>query len=603
MYEDWNKNDSGQAEDNSAENGDYRGDADTYSKDTGACQDDVSTCSNDAETYPDGTNTYSNDAETYPDGADAYSNDTGTYPDSVNTYSNDAGTYSDNTGTYSESAGTYSGDANAYSNEQPGGDSVNREGSYSGYSGGYTGPAQQENSEYSSQGQNFEYQPRWQPDTEKYNTYYDNTPEPEKKKRKKWWIPVVIILAAMVVVVAVIISVGTDVVKDPNGDTTSESQVAEAETSDSSLILGDNEGASSANTVSTADAEGVVLVDVSSVVEEVMPAIVSITSRSLVNNGSSYWGYFYGESDDTEEEEVDSGYGSGTIVAQNATQLLILTSFHVVEDSSSFYITFCDGSTAEAYLKATAEDSDIAIVAVNLEDISDETRDEIKIATLRSEDVEIGEGVIVIGNALGYGQSVTTGIVSAKDKEITVDEKTVITIQTDAAINGGNSGGATLDVNGNVIGISEAKIQSTSVEGMGYSISIYNNYDLIMELLTTETTEEEETTGDISEIGTGYLGIYGRDLSAQLASQYGLPTSQGVFVAGVVSDSGAEAAGLTAGDIITGIDGTTITSMTDLQSAIATHSAGDTVTLDVLKYSQDGYTEATVEVTLTAQIG
>ncbi len=493
-----------------------------------------------------------------------------------------------------------SDDAGTYSNEPLGGDFDGQANPYSGeYSGSYTEPGRQEHSEYSSQDRNFDYQPRWQPDTEKYNTYYDNTPEPKKKKRKKWWIPVVIILAAMVVVVAVIISVGTDAVKDYNEDTDPE-QTVEAETSDSSLILGDNKGSSDANTVSTSDAEGVVLVDVSSVVEEVMPAIVSITSRSLVNSGSSYWGYFYGESEDT--EEVDSGYGSGTIVAQNDTQLLILTSYHVVEDSSSFYITFCDGSTAEAYLKATAEDSDIAVVAVNLEDISDETRDEIKIATISSEDVEIGEGVIVIGNALGYGQSVTTGIVSAKDKEITVDEKTVITIQTDAAINGGNSGGATLDVNGNVIGISEAKIQSTSVEGMGYSISVYNYYDQIMELLTTGTVEEE-TTGDISEIGTGYLGIYGRDLSTQLASQYGLPTSQGVFVAGVVSDSGAEAAGLAAGDIITGIDGTTITAMTDLQSAIATHSAGDTVTLDVFKYSEDGYTETTVEVTLTAQLG
>ena len=335
-------------------------------------------------------------------------------------------------------------------------------------------------------------------------------------------------------------------------------------------------------------------------------AVVSITSRSLVSNSNSYWGFYFGDSGSS-SEEVESGIGSGTIVGQNDTELLILTSYHVVEDSSSLYVTFCDDSAVDGYIKSSSEDYDIAVVAVPLEDISESTLASITTATLCTEQATVGEGVIVIGDALGYGQSVTTGIVSAVDREITVDDRTISVIQTDAAINSGNSGGCVLNSAGQVIGISEAKISSDNVEGMCYAISISVYADLIEELLTSTTdteSEDDETTSSqdiVSSSQTAYLGIKGTDVDSETASTYNMV--EGIYVASVVSGGGAEAAGMIAGDIIVGFEGDAITTMSELQSLLANQSVGDTVTITVMRSNgSTGYTEMDLEVTLTAQI-
>ena len=446
-------------------------------------------------------------------------------------------------------------------------------------------------------------EPRWEPNPGKYNTYTaDYTQAPPKKKKRKWWlIPLIVVLAVMVAFIAYGVYYGFTYIESlVSSDTDSDSTSTDDSTE---LNIVDSSDASSS---------GIVLTDVSSVVEEVMPAVVSITSRTLVNNYSNFWGYSFGGSSESSSEEVESGIGSGTIVGTNDTELLILTSYHVVEDSSSLYVTFCDDESVDGYIKSVSEEYDIAVVAVPLDDISDSTLESITIATICTEQASVGEGVIVIGDALGYGQSVTTGIVSAVDREITVENRTISVIQTDAAINSGNSGGCVLNSAGQIIGISEAKITSDTVEGMCYAISVNVYADLIEELLTTTTTssgsdsddEEETTSGSGSSASsssqTAYLGIRGVDVDSDTASSYNMV--EGVYVASVVSGGGAEAAGVEEGDIIVGLDGTSLTTMTELQSLLAEYSAGDTVTLTVMRSSGSGYTEIDLEVTLTSQI-
>ena len=444
-------------------------------------------------------------------------------------------------------------------------------------------------------------EPRWEPNPGKYNTYTaDYTQAPPKKKKKKWWlIPLIVVLAVMVAFIAYGVYYGFTYI---------ESLVSSDEDSDA----GTTDDSTELNIVDSSDASsgGIVLTDVSSIVEEVMPAVVSITSRTLVNNYSNFWGYSFGGSSDSSSEEVESGIGSGTIVGTNDTELLILTSYHVVEDSSSLYVTFCDDESVEGYIKSVSEDYDIAVVAVLLDDVPDSTLESITIATICTEQASVGEGVVVIGDALGYGQSVTTGIVSAVDREITVENRTISVIQTDAAINSGNSGGCVLNSAGQIIGISEAKITSDTVEGMCYAISVNVYADLIEELLTTTTTgsgsddEDETTSGSGSSASsssqTAYLGIKGVDVDSDTASSYNMV--EGVYVASVVSGGGAEAAGVEEGDIIVGLDGTSLTTMTELQSLLSEYSAGDTVTLTVMRSSGGTYTQINLEVTLTSQI-
>ena len=321
--------------------------------------------------------------------------------------------------------------------------------------------------------------------------------------------------------------------------------------------------------------------DVSDIVENTLPSIVSITNMSVqeVQN-------FFGGISQQESESA----GSGIIISQNDSELLVVTNNHVVEGSDTLTVTFNDGNSVEAQIKGTDSARDLAVVAVPLDKISDDTMNAIKVATLGDSDsLKVGEPAIAIGNALGYGQSVTTGIVSATGR--TIDGFDGEYIQTDAAINPGNSGGALLNANGEVIGINSAKINSSAVEGMGFAIPISDASDVIQNLMNKETRSK------VSDEERGYLGIKGYDVSEEGAQMYNMPT--GVYVKEVMSGGGAEKAGLTKGSIITGFEGSSISSMSSLQEQLQYYKAGEEVTLTVQIPDKNGeYTEKDIKGTL-----
>ena len=321
--------------------------------------------------------------------------------------------------------------------------------------------------------------------------------------------------------------------------------------------------------------------DVSDIVENTLPSIVSITNMSVqeVQN-------FFGGISQQESESA----GSGIIISQNDSELLVVTNNHVVEGSDTLTVTFNDGNSVEAQIKGTDSARDLAVVAVPLDKISDDTMNAIKVATLGDSDsLKVGEPAIAIGNALGYGQSVTTGIVSATGR--TIDGFDGEYIQTDAAINPGNSGGALLNANGEVIGINSAKINSSAVEGMGFAIPISDASDVIQHLMNKETRSK------VSDEERGYLGIKGYDVSEEGAQMYNMPT--GVYVKEVMSGGGAEKAGLTKGSIITGFEGSSISGMSSLQEQLQYYKAGEEVTLTVQIPDKNGeYTEKDIKVTL-----
>ena len=316
--------------------------------------------------------------------------------------------------------------------------------------------------------------------------------------------------------------------------------------------------------------------DVSNVVDAVMPSVVSITSKTQVSN------YFFG----TQESE---GAGSGFILAKTDDTLMIATNNHVVEGATALTVGFSDGTTADAAIVGTDSDADLAVISVNAKDLSDDTLSTIKIAVLgSSDDLKVGEPVIAIGNALGYGQSVTTGVVSAKDREVSFTDGTMTLLQTDAAINPGNSGGVLVNMNGEVVGINNAKLEDTSVEGMGYAIPIS----------TAQTTLENlMNAGSIPEGETAYLGILGRTIDSQYSEALGMPS--GVYVSQVVEGSPAEKAGIAAGDIITGFEGNTVSTMDGLKDRISAQKAGTEVEITLQRANQNGtYEKQTVKVTL-----
>ena len=321
--------------------------------------------------------------------------------------------------------------------------------------------------------------------------------------------------------------------------------------------------------------------DVSDIVENTLPSIVSITNMSVqeVQN-------FFGGISQQESESA----GSGIIISQNDSELLVVTNNHVVEGSDTLTVTFNDGNSVEAQITGTDSARDLAVVAVPLDKISDDTMNAIKVATLGDSDsLKGGEPAIAIGNALGYGQSVTTGIVSATGR--TIDGFDGEYIQTDAAINPGNSGGALLNANGEVIGINSAKINSSAVEGMGFAIPISDASDVIQNLMNKETRSK------VSDEERGYLGIKGYDVSEEGAQMYNMPT--GVYVKEVMSGGGAEKAGLTKGSIITGFEGSSISGMSSLQEQLQYYKAGEEVTLTVQIPDKNGeYTEKDIKVTL-----
>ena len=324
--------------------------------------------------------------------------------------------------------------------------------------------------------------------------------------------------------------------------------------------------------------------DVSEVVNSVMPSVVSITNMSVQQVQSFFGG--------TSSQEVQSS-GSGIIVGQNDTELLIATNNHVVEGSTTLTVSFINESSAEAKIKGTDASRDLAVIAVPLENIEEETMGEIKVATLGdSTKLQVGEPVIAIGNALGYGQSVTTGIVSALNRQIDMEGFDAELIQTDAAINPGNSGGALVNANGEVIGINTVKVSSDAVEGMGYAMPISDANETITTLMNKETREQ------VPEDERGFLGVEITNVEAESAELYGMPT--GVYIRNVIEGTGAEKAGLVRGGVITELDGSSVDSMTTLQNLLSYYRVGETVTLTVEMPGKDGsYEEKEVEVVLS----
>lgn len=327
---------------------------------------------------------------------------------------------------------------------------------------------------------------------------------------------------------------------------------------------------------------------VADVAENAMPSIVAITNKSV----EEVEGWFRGQVFQYESESA----GSGIIVGQNDDELLICTNNHVVEDATELTVTFIDEESYPGQVKGTDPSNDLAVVAVNLDDISSDTMDQIKIAQAGdSDDLRVGEQVVAIGNALGYGQSVTTGIVSALDRDIEVsDNYGTVTyeglIQTDAAINPGNSGGALLNMNGELIGINSAKASSSGVEGMGYAIPTSKAEPILENLMSMKTRDK------VDEDEAAYLGITGESVSSEVTELYNIPA--GVLVGDVVADGPADEAGLQKGDIITAFDGVTITSMEDLQNRLQYYSGGETVDMTIQTAAGGAYTEKTVSITL-----
>ena len=319
--------------------------------------------------------------------------------------------------------------------------------------------------------------------------------------------------------------------------------------------------------------------NVTEVAKNAMPSIVSITNMSVQEVQNFFGG--------TQKQKSESA-GSGIIVGQNDSELLIVTNNHVVEGSSTLTVTFIDEESVEADIKGTDSDKDLAVVAVPLSKIKDSTMNKMG----DSDKTQVGDQVIAIGNALGYGQSVTTGIVSAKER--TMDSYDGKLLQTDAAINPGNSGGALLNANGEVIGINSAKIATETVEGIGYAIPVSDVSELITNLMNQKTKTK------VAESERGYIGIKGVDVTSDSAQMYNMPT--GVYVSEVISGGGAEKAGITKGAVITGIEGTTVDGMDALQEQLQYYKAGEKVKITVQTQSKNGeYEKKDVEVTLGKQ--
>lgn len=409
------------------------------------------------------------------------------------------------------------------------------------------------------------------------SNYYSNIPpEPDKRRRKRKnddnnktesgigkKIAKLVASAAVFGLVAGTCFVGVSVVKDkfyPSAadkiETTSGTTSSKKETSSGSSSNSQN---------------------VSSVVNEVMPSVVSITSTI---QSSNYYGF------GTQESE---GAGSGFIIAKTKDSLMIATNNHVVSDATSLTVGFVDDTTAKATVVGTDSSADLAVISVKIKDIKDSTASKIKVATLgSSDDLKVGEEVVAIGNALGYGQSVTTGVVSAKNREVSLTDGTMNLLQTDAAINPGNSGGVLINTDGQVVGINNAKLEDTSVEGMGYAIPITTAKTILTDLMNA---------GSVSTKDAAFLGVVGRDINESYSSALGIPS--GIYVSQVVSGSPAEKAGISAGDVIVKFEGNNVSTMSGLKEKLAIKKANTKVKITFKRANQSGtYKEKTVTVTL-----
>lgn len=409
---------------------------------------------------------------------------------------------------------------------------------------------------------------------------YGSNPKPEKKKKERKpggfgkQLAKCAALALVFGLVAGGVMTGVNYASGKIFATTNASNVQ------ASLTTGDD------STVQpTAISSSYVATDVSDIVDEVMPSIVAITNVSQTEYQS-----FWGQSKTYESTSC----GSGIIVSQDKEYLYVATNNHVVEGANSLTVTFANDDTVSAEIKGTDPSTDLAVVKVALSSIKDDTMSAIKVATLGSSDtLKVGESCIAIGNALGYGQSVTTGVISALNREVSVSDSSSSTnytaelIQTDAAINPGNSGGALLNTAGEVIGINSVKYSDTSVEGIGYAIPMDTAKPIIEELITKEKVDESNSA---------YLGIAGVDVTSDVAKTYNMPT--GVYVAQVMEGAAAEQAGIQKGDIITKFDGKDVTSMEELSSNMQYYAAGTTVDVVIERSSNGQYEEQTISVTL-----
>lgn len=358
---------------------------------------------------------------------------------------------------------------------------------------------------------------------------------------------------------------------------------SETEATRVSLEQTETQGGGSDSAASGAPAITALQNDVSAIVEQAMPSVVAITNMMTYQQRT-----LFGQS---QVIELPSS-GSGIIVGQNDDELLIVTNNHVVADSKELTVTFIDDSQVKAAIKGTDPESDLAVIAIPLKDIPAETMGQIKVATLGdSEELKVGQGVIAIGNALGYGQSVTVGYVSALDREVQAEDQTARNLlQTDAAINPGNSGGALLNMKGEVIGINAAKYSSTEIEGMGYAIPISKAQDIIGELMNLETRTV------VDEGKQGYLGIQGQNIDETAAAMYGMP--RGIYIFKIVEGGAAANSDLREKDIITKFDGRSVRTMQDLQEMLTYYEGGSTVTLTVQSLENGAYAERQVDITL-----
>ena len=379
--------------------------------------------------------------------------------------------------------------------------------------------------------------------------------------------------------------------KDETTLTYAKSEKKDADASDSKSDTGKDTGSTAKGSL-----------DVSEIASEALPSIVSITTKS-VQEVQNYFGMYgmYGYAPQQQEQEVE-GSGSGIIVGKNDDELLIATNYHVVEGADTLSVAFTDGNAVEASVKGFDEERDLAVVSVSLDDVEDDTMDAISIAKIgSSDDLKVGEQVVAIGNALGYGQSVTTGIVSAKNRRMDSDNNTVTDgsddssdgvnlIQTDAAINPGNSGGALLNMEGEVVGINSAKLASTEVEGMGYAIAISDVTDILQNLMN-ETSRDK-----LDDSEHGVLGIKGSSVSSEAVQMYGIPA--GVFVKKVTEGGAADKAGLKANSVITEFNGKTVSSINQLIEYLSYYEPDEEVELTVQVPHGTSYKEETVKVTL-----
>ena len=327
-----------------------------------------------------------------------------------------------------------------------------------------------------------------------------------------------------------------------------------------------------------------VVTDVTEVVENVMPAVVSITNT--FTETTNFWGQKF-------SSEAQSS-GSGIIVNENEEELLIVTNYHVVQDADNLKVQFINDAVEDAQVKGADSNMDLAVIAVKLSDLDSDTKNAISLAKMGDSDsLKVGEPAIAIGNALGYGQSVTTGVISALDRQIEISEDGSTTgklIQTDAAINPGNSGGALLNVKGEVIGINSNKIGGSAIEGMGYAIPISSAEPIIETLMTKETKNKVDAEKK------GFLGISGINVTNDVSQMYGMP--QGVYVTQVYDDMAADKAGMINGDIITGFEGSGVGSMEDLQGYLEYYEIGETVEVTIMRASSGSYQQVTLNITL-----